>query len=586
MLTSCGTTGHSHASVSEDVPLLTPAQQRKYDYFFREAVRLKEKEDYSGAFEMYRRCLDINPNGAATLFELSRFYMSLGQMDKGEALLAKAVKLAPSHYWYNQQLAAYYRNTGNNARAIEVYESLAKQAPSRPEPLYDLVDLYSRTKDYDKVIRTLDRVETLDGKSEQVSMEKARIYLQQHEPQKAFAEIQRLTEEYPYELRYRTILGNVYLDNGREDDALSLYRQVLTEDSAYAPALLGLADYYQKTGADSLYQAQLDRILMTDAVDSDAKLDMMRQLIIQSEQGDKDSTRIASLFASVLAQPQTDANLAMLASQYYLSKQMQDSARVTLQQVLDIDPENIPARLQLVQFAISKQDMDELIRVCTPAVEYTPESLEFYYYLGLAHHQKGETEAALQVFQKGVNQVNEKSNKALVSDFYAIMGDLYHIRKMQPEAYAAYDSALVYNADNIGALNNYAYYLSLEKKQLDKAEEMSYRTVKAEPDNGTYLDTYAWILFEKKKYTEAKIYIDQALKNGGDTSSVVVEHAGDIYYQCADRDQAVSYWQQALKQADEEAKEGDTSESASDSRTQAELKCLKKKVAQKKYFAE
>jgi tetratricopeptide (TPR) repeat protein len=238
----------------------------------------------------------------------------------------------------------------------------------------------------------------------------------------------------------------------------------------------------------------------------------------------------------------------------------------------------------LVQFAISKQDMDELVRVCTPAVEYTPEVLEFYYYLGLAHHQKGETEAALEVFQKGVAQVNDQSNKALVSDLYAIMGDLYHIRKMQPQAYEAYDSALVYNADNIGALNNYAYYLSLEKAQLDRAEEMSYRTVKAEPNNGTYLDTYAWILFEKSKFTEAKIYIDQALTNGGDTSSVVVEHAGDIYYQNGDREQALAYWQQALKLYEDEAAQTEGASQSSDSRTEAELKCLKRKIAQKKYL--
>ncbi len=599
LCTSCGTTGHAHGSrksgvtaVSVEDPL-TPAQRRKYDYFFREAVRLKQKEDYDGAFEMYRRCLDIDPDGAAALFEISRFYMSMGDAARGEQALTHAVKQAPSHYWYNQYLALYYRNAGNNEKAIEVYESLAKQSPSRPEPLYDLVDLYTRTKDYDKVIRTLDRLEVVDGKSEQISMEKFRIYLQQDDKRKAFAEIQNLVDEYPYDMRYPTILANAYLDDGENDEAYSLYQKVLEQEPTYAPAMIGLADYYDRQGADSLYQQQLDAILQTDVVDSDAKLALMRQLIIRSEQGDKDSTRIAALFSSILAQPQTDANLAMLASQYYLTKKMEDSARVSLQQVLDIDPENVPARLQLVQFAITKQDMDELIRVCTPAIEYTPETLEFYYYLGLAYHQKGETDAALDVFHKGVAQVNEKSNKLLVSDFYAIMGDLYHIRKMQPEAYAAYDSALVYNDANVGALNNYAYYLSLEKKQLDKAEEMSYRTVKAEPNNGTYLDTYAWILFEKGKFTEAKIYIDQALKNGGDTSSVVVEHAGDIYYQNGDRDQALAYWQQALKQAEEDATaskdtaaDASTAEDSADTRSEAELKCLKRKIAQKKYLAE
>ena len=151
---------------------------------------------------------------------------------------------------------------------------------------------------------------------------------------------------------------------------------------------------------------------------------------------------------------------------------------------------------------------------------------------------------------------------------------------MNAEAYAAYDSALVYKPDNIGALNNYAYYLSVERKQLDKAEEMSYKTVKAEPKNATYLDTYAWILFEKGKYAEARIYIDQALQNGGDQSSVVVEHCGDIYYKSGEPEKALEYWKQAEKLAAE------PTENESESRSDKELKLLKKKIANKKYYSE
>ena len=120
------------------------------------------------------------------------------------------------------------------------------------------------------------------------------------------------------------------------------------------------------------------------------------------------------------------------------------------------------------------------------------------------------------------------------------------MKNCNEEAYAAYDSALIYNPNNIGALNNYAYYLSLERKNLDKAEEMSYKTVKAEPQNATYLDTYAWILFEKGNYAQARLYIDQAMKGDEEKSAEVVEHGGDIYYMVGEVEQAVKYWQQAL----------------------------------------
>ena len=583
VLSSCGSSRKSAISSKNSVGLewqdpLSPEERRKFNHFFLEAVRLKEKDEMDAAFEMYNHCLAIDSQSAATLYELGKFYMYLGQPGKGENFLRKAMQTQPGNYWYKETLASYYQRKGEDVKAIEVIEDMVSQFPSRLEPLMALVDLYNRTKDYQKVIHTLDRLEQLDGKSEQISMEKFRMYLAMDNNEKAFSEIESLVQEYPYEMRYLTILGDVYMENGREDEAYSTYQNVLTQEPEYTPAMLSMASYYEKMGEDSLYRAQLDALLLNQKVEIPAKLNIMRQLIMRSERGDRDSTKIVGLFDSMLAQEQESADVAMLAAQYLLSKRMDEQAKPVLWKVLEIDPENKPARLQLLSFAISKEDLDEVIRICSPAVEYMPEALEFYYYWGLAHYQKDQHDEALEVFKKGVRQVGENSDKNMVSDFYSIMGDLYHTKKMNVEAYAAYDSALVYKPDNIGALNNYAYYLSVEKKDLDKAEEMSYKTVKAEPTNNTYLDTYAWILFEKGKYAEARIYIDQALQNGGDKSSVVVEHCGDIYWMTDEPEKALEYWKQAEKLAAEPV------ENESEKRDEKELVLLKKKIANKKYY--
>ncbi len=562
---------------------LTLEQRRKFDYYFLEAVRLKERGDMDAAFDMYSHCLDIHPESAATLFELAKFYMYLGQQQKGEECLRKAMKAEPGNYWYKETLAAYYQSKGENEKAIEVIEEMAFQFPSRLEPLMALAEMYKRVQDYPKVIQTLNRLEELDGKSEQISMEKFRIYLTMDDTQQAFTEIESLAKEYPYDMRYLTILGDVYMDNNRADEAYAIFQQVISQEPGYIPVMLSMASYYEKMGMDSLYQAQIDSLLLNQKVESQTKLNIMRQQILKSERGDRDSTRIVGLFQSMLAQEQENADVAMLAAQYLLSKQMNEEAKPVLWQVLDLDPENKPARLQLLSFAISKEDLDEVIRICAPAVEYMPDALEFYYYWGLAHYQKEQQKEAMDVFQKGARQVGPQSDKDLASDLYSMLGDLYHMQKMDAKAYAAYDSALVYKPDNIGALNNYAYYLSLERKNLDKAEEMSYRTVKAEPTNGTYLDTYAWILFEKGKYVEAKIYIDQAMLNGGDQSSVVVEHCGDIYYHVGEPERALEYWKQAEKIAAEEQEKAEEGEEGRDPK---ELKLLKKKIANKKYYAE
>ena len=134
--------------------------------------------------------------------------------------------------------------------------------------------------------------------------------------------------------------------------------------------------------------------------------------------------------------------------------------------------------------------------------------------------------------------MTEATNPAEVSDLYALLGDYYHDLDREADAFAAYDSCLVYNADHISCLNNYAYYLSLKNEQLERAERMSYRTVKAEPLNKTYLDTYAWILYMQGNYSMAKFYIDRTISPSADDAAVlgmeevskdVLEHAAAIY---------------------------------------------------------
>ena len=577
-LAACGTAGKQarKKQAEPEQVSLSLEERRKFDYFFLEAVRMKENGQYDAAYELYKHCLDINPASGAALYEISQFYMYLGQEAKGEEALKQAIRSDKSNFWYKQTLASYYEQKRNMPKAISVYENMAEQFPSRLEPLMSLVDLYNRTKSYQNVITVLNRLEELDGKSEQISMEKFRMYLLMGKQDSAFIEIENLSKEYPYDLRYQNILGDVYLNNGKYPEALATYQHILKEEPHYAPAVLSMASYYQKTGQDSLYQLQLDTILMNDNVLSDTKMELMRQNILQSEQTTKDSTQIVALFKRILARPQQNADLAMLCAQYMITKNMKEESVPVLEQVLSLDPENKPAYLQLLSYAIQDNDLDKVIQIATSALEYHPDALEFYYYCGIAHYQKEETDKALEVFTRGVRQINEKSDKQIASDFYAILGDIYHQKGRPEESYAAYDSSLVYNPDNIGTLNNYAYFLSIDKKQLDKAEEMSYRTVKAEPENKTYLDTYAWILFEKGRYTEARIYIEQALRNGGDKSRVIVEHCGDIYYMLGEKDKALAYWEKA--DAMEETEEGETPP------TEEEIKRLKQKIKLKKYI--
>ena len=568
-LVSCGTV--KNAKEKPAVVLaqssLTPEQQRKYDYFFLEAMRLKEKKDYASAFGLLQHCLDSHPNAASALYEVSQYYMFLRQVPQGQEALEKAVASAPDNYWYSQGLASLYQQQNELDKAITLLEQMAVRFPGKQDPLFNLLDLYGRQEKYDEVISTLNRLEKHMGKNEQLSMEKFRIYLQMKDDKKAFQEIESLVQEYPMDMRYQVILGDVYLQNGKKQEAYDVYQKVLAAEPDNPMAIFSMASYYKQTGQEGLYQQQLDTLLLNKKVTPDTKVSVMRQMIVENEQADKDSTQIIALFDRIMKQEQDDPQIPMLYAQYLLSKNMEAESVPVLEQVVDLDPTNKAARMMLVGTAVRKEDYKQIIKVCEPGIEATPDALEFYYYLAIAYNQAEQPDSVVSICKRALEHTTADSKKEVVSDFYSILGDMYHTQKQMKEAYAAYDSALVYNPSNIGALNNYAYYLSVERRDLDKAEEMSYKTVKAEPNNATYLDTYAWILFEKGNYAEARIYIDNAMKSDDEKSDVIVEHCGDIYYMTGDVDGALSYWKKALEMG-------------------SESKTLKQKIEKKKYIAE
>ncbi|WP_195577396.1 tetratricopeptide repeat protein [Bacteroides thetaiotaomicron] len=569
-LVSCGTVKSTREkpAVALAQSSLTPEQQRKYDYFFLEAMRLKEKKDYASAFGLLQHCLDIHPNAASALYEVSQYYMFLHQVPQGQEALEKAVANAPDNYWYSQGLASLYQQQNELDKAVTLLEQMVVRFPAKQDPLFNLLDLYGRQEKYDEVISTLNRLEKRMGKNEQLSMEKFRIYLQMKDDKKAFQEIESLVQEYPMDMRYQVILGDVYLQNGKKQEAYDVYQKVLAAEPDNPMAIFSMASYYKQTGQEELYQQQLDTLLLNKKVTPDTKVGVMRQMIVENEQADKDSTQIIALFDRIMKQEQDDPQIPMLYAQYLLSKNMEAESVPVLEQVVDLDPTNKAARMMLIGAAVKKEDYKQIIKVCEPGIEATPDALEFYYYLAVAYNQAEKPDIVISICKRALEHTTADSKKEIVSDFYSILGDMYHTQKQMKEAYAAYDSALVYNPSNIGALNNYAYYLSVERRDLDKAEEMSYKTVKAEPNNATYLDTYAWILFEKGNYAEARIYIDNAMKSeGGDKSDVIVEHCGDIYYMTGDVDGALTYWKKALEMG-------------------SESKTLKQKIEKKKYIAE
>ena len=524
--------------------------QQRYDNFFLEAIVQREKGNSDAAFDLLRHCVDIDSTRSEAYFYLAQYYGALKQKDKMLGMMKKAVDLEPDNTTYLETLANVYISQRQYAEGIEMLERLYDKSRERDEVLGMLVQLYEQQQDYDNAIRTLNRLETLEGKSERLSFAKSSLFTQKGDKKAAISEMKKLADQYPHDNNYRCLYGNTLYVNGQQKKALAIYHEILKDDPDNRNAQMAMLAHYNEQHDSAAANQLIEEILLNKQSSTEDRVTLMRQVIGESERAGGDSTRVLQLFHRMLDLPQSDADMALFCATYMnLKKMPKDSIGAVLEKAIQIAPDNAAARLQLVSYAWQNEDRDKVIALCKEARQYNPDEMAFYYYQGIAYYQNSQLDEALDAFQNGIGVITQQSDPAIVSDFYAVMGDIMHQKGMDREAYAAYDSCLQWKDDNIACLNNYAYYLSIKGEQLDKAEQMSYRTIKAEPKNATYLDTYAWILFMQKRYSEARIYIDQTLQNDSDTSAVLLEHAGDIYYHVGDTDKALAFWQQSLDRA-------------------------------------
>ena len=523
----------------------------RYNNFFLEAMLQRQKGNIDASFDLLRHCISIDPSKPEAYYFLAQYYTILKDKEKSLQCFKKAAELNPDNETYMETLARAYINNNQFAESIEILEKVVEKDAVRIDILELLAQLYVQVDDKDNAIKTLSRIENIEGKNEQISHMKSEIYREMGNKEASINEMQSLSEQYPYDMSLKARYAQTLFFNEEFEMAMGVIGEIFKEDSTNVFAQQLARDYYFDKGLKEKADSMLYVILNNSKTTTADKVQMIRQEIIFNEQNKRDSTEVIKLFELMMQQPQTDTELALLYVSYMDMKKMpREAMHNVVKKVLEIEPDNSSARMHLVGDAWLAEKFDEVIRLCKDARIYNPEEIKFYYYQGLAYFNKDDFDNALDAFKNGVGAITGESDVDMVSDLYMLMGDLLFKKEMKAEAYEAYDSCLQWNPDNIACLNNYAYFLSIDGKHLDKAEEMSRRTIKKEPENPTYLDTYAWVLFRQKRYAEAKIYIEQALKfDTVDVSADVLEHAGDIYANNGEIEKAMEKWKEALKLA-------------------------------------
>lgn len=552
LLSSCSSLKQSQKMlVSSDVSHLTESEEKQFYYYYYEALRLRDNQQYGEALETFLLCYNIDSLNAGLNSDLGLLYASIGFVDESEKHFRAAVGLQPQNWWYNVRLINLLAEQKKNEEAIKLAVNLQNYYPYKEDVYYMQAALYTQTQQFDKAIGAYDQMEKIVGINEMLSFEKFRLYVQAGKPKKGIAEIDRLIEKFPAETRYKVLRGDIYMQQKQPEMALAIYEQVLNDDLQNPHVYISLSEYYNSIGQSEKALEAIVNALKNEQLDIDTKMGILGKYIESLIADEKNIDETEELFKLLIEHYPLEEQVHAYYAIFLQFQERKEDMVDELETILYINPQNEGAWFQLIQTFFTDKEYEKVVEITDKAIENLPEITGFYFYKSMVLSLQEKYENALDASLAGLQlfEDEKESNKALQSDFYAQVADIYYNLNQKKNAFEAYEKALKANPGNIYTMNNYAYYLSLEKENLRHAERLSAKTVEMEPKNSTFLDTYAWILYQQGSYSLAKFYIERAIDNlkNEEENGVIYDHYGDILWKNGEQEKALEMWNKALE---------------------------------------
>lgn len=477
------------------------------------------------------------------------YYLALTELDKkdiskAEGCFRKAVELDPKNFWYRYRLAKLYSLTQRQELTIDMYEKLLDDFPKKSDLYFELVELYAAQGAYDKAIETIAEIEKVLGMTESLALYRFNLLRALNRQEEAYKSLEAYNDEYS-SLIVLTTLADYEMSMYNDSTAIAYYDEALDLAPEYSPALLGKAETLRMTRRYDEYFEALNRFVAESDAQVSEKSEYLMAVVQRTDPKFIRSfmPQLDSVISRTLSIHPTDSTMLQTAAVYYYSTDRKNRSKDLFRKAVEAWPGSLAAYANFVEFLMYAQEWETLSVEGRKAFERFPDETAFLEMASVGDYNLKEYDKVLQICNKVIEVAPKDSSSTLRA--WSTMGDIYHALGESKKAYKAYDKALKVNPDYVYVLNNYAYYLSMEGKNLKKAYNMSRKTIEAEPDNATYLDTFAWILYLQGKALEAKPFFKHAMLYGGKDSAVILDHYAEVLYALKEYDMAFVYWNMA-----------------------------------------
>ena len=534
-----------------------PTQTRFYYYYF-DALRLKDEGKLDQALELFQLCTKIDSTDAACHFEVGAIYSIYGLRTEAINSLEKAINYDPSNWWYNGQLIALLTNNKlyrkgeekifyqNVVKALDRAIQLKNHYPNKPDVYRILGSLYTQLNQLNKAIDAYNNLERITEVNLELSITKYQLYLMLNKPKNAFQELDKIVKKYPYESKYKVLLADQYFEQNQEQKAFNLYQDILKTEPNNPFVFSSLANFYKKNNNPKQTKIYIQKALRSEDMDFKDKTMILKNYIESSLKDSSSIQETESLIKLLIEKHPLEEDIHVYYGSFLDFRKRKNEAIQEFETMISINPKNINAWINLLLLAEEEKNFNNIKLIAERALSNITNNSLLYIYGGIGNFKTSNFDKAIIYYKKALELLTPENDK-IKSDVYEQLGDVYYTMNDKQKCFENYEYALKADPNNVSVMNNFAYYLCEEKKDLKQAERLSAKTVEKFPNNSTFLDTYAWILFQQANYSLAKYYIERAIENIKDEiDGVIFEHYGDILWiMKIDDEKALSMWQKA-----------------------------------------
>lgn len=533
-------------------PTASGAKLREAEFYFTEAEKYFILEDYAKALQYYHLTLEINPANATVHYKVAEV---LSRSSKQEDLLKAslsielALSLDKTNKYFYILAASIYSGMAKFDKAAEAYETMLEKIKGTEEYLYELAAVYQYANQPEDAIKVYTKAESVFGVNEISSTQKIRLYLEAGKTKEGIAEGEKLIHAFPEEERYVMAFAQVLSQKKMDDLAIQYLEKYTAQHQDSGNAKMLLAGLYRDTGQESKARPLLSMLFDDPSVEFGGKVIVlgaynteMNQARTRNQSDPDKEAFVVQLFDKLQKNYPEEPGVFIIGGDLFLSTGKDREAQNQYAKAAAAGEVNFEVWENLLYLDVKLEQFDLAIKHSDQALERFPNQGMIHYFNGFANLRKRNFREAIAAFEQA--RKLSGTNEALRSDINAMLGDAYNGTREYEKSDKAYDDALVFNPNNTSVLNNYSYYLAMRRANLEKAERMSALLVKNNPDNPSFLDTHAWVLYAREKYKEARRMIEKAISSGK-ASAVHFEHYGDILYKLGDVDGAVQQWEKA-----------------------------------------